>query len=81
MKNPSINRRVLNFKRVSEREDLNLRPPDPQSGALPGYATSRFKDYSSSPELKSVNLEYRFELFLTMIYPYWTKRQYSSLYS
>ena len=26
----------------SGRQDLNLRPPDPQSGALPGCATPRF---------------------------------------
>ena len=27
----------------SGREDLNLRPPDPQSGALPGCATPRLQ--------------------------------------
>src|SRR5262249_16081917 len=29
------------LRRWSERQDLNLRPPDPQSGALPGCATLR----------------------------------------
>lgn len=27
---------------ISERQDLNLRPPPPQGGALPSCATSRF---------------------------------------
>ena len=27
----------------SERQDLNLRPPDPQSGALPNCATPRWR--------------------------------------
>ena len=31
---------ILSY-RESERPDLNWRPPDPQSGALPDYATSR----------------------------------------
>ncbi len=26
---------------MSERRDLNSRPPEPHSGALPGYATLR----------------------------------------
>ena len=30
---------------LSEREDLNLRPLDPQSSALPSCATSRFINY------------------------------------
>ena len=32
-------RKVYNFK--SERQDLNLRPPQPHCGALPGCATLR----------------------------------------
>ncbi|CAI7978853.1 hypothetical protein FRAHR75_520039 [Frankia sp. Hr75.2] len=34
-----VQRAVNRF--VSGRQDLNLRPPDPQSGALPSCATSR----------------------------------------
>ena len=29
------------FSKWSERQDLNLRPPPPQGGALPSCATSR----------------------------------------
>ena len=42
LKTHYIEKKGLLYDTVSEREDLNLRPPDPQSGALPDYATSRF---------------------------------------
>ena len=35
----------IEFIISSEREDLNLRPLDPQSSALPDCATSRFVNY------------------------------------
>ena len=40
-KNPLKIEGFLSLLTVSERPDLNWRPPDPQSGALPDYATSR----------------------------------------
>ena len=33
--------RELSFKKWSEREDSNFRPPQPHCGALPGCATLR----------------------------------------
>src|ERR1700693_5080712 len=33
----------------SGRQDLNLRPPEPHSGALPGCATPRRAAYSTAP--------------------------------
>ena len=36
---------LSSLKPLSEREDLNLRPLDPQSSALPDCATSRIINY------------------------------------
>ena len=36
---------LSSLKPLSEREDLNLRPLDPQSSALPNCATSRVINY------------------------------------
>src|SRR5215210_7907057 len=42
----------------SGREDLNLRPPRPERGALPGCATSRLRAYYSS-QLSAVSHQQR----------------------
>ena len=40
---------VSEFGMLSGRQDLNLRPPEPHSGALPGCATPRRAAYSMPP--------------------------------
>ena len=52
--------------RQSGRLDLNQRPPAPEAGALPGYATPREPDESSAPgETRTPNLLIRSQ----MLYP------------
>lgn len=51
------------LKKWSGREDLNLRPPDPQSGTLPGCATSRFFR-SSVPHSEGKRIYSRLSLFV-----------------
>src|SRR5207245_8285851 len=43
----------LDGKQISGRQDLNLRPPEPHSGALPGCATPRRVAYCTAPTLPS----------------------------
>ena len=38
-------KKVLNVPSLSERRDLNPRPPEPHSGTLPGCATFRYVRY------------------------------------
>ena len=39
---------TMNTRGLSGRQDLNLRPPEPHSGALPGCATPRRGAYSTA---------------------------------
>ena len=56
VKGPATHRPLLRpRKQWSGRQDLNLRPPDPQSGALPGCATPRGRERGLSQELRGLS--------------------------